>query len=312
MKKEDRLIIGKQQLKNYLASQYPKWRYVQILTISKILKNLRDFYRDDIEDIKQPYDMSGEITINKEVKNGLIFSALAETIQYIEDLFSLMKFSKNIEYFVKNVIKYNATTIYQYIKTFKIEDLKFICEEYQIPYFNINEEWRDYPELFFIYKEAILNLQQNITKIVEFYKKYESFYLQYKHGLTVALNPFGSEQPSLLDINEGYLMIYDKVEISKIMASKKQKMILIPHLTQEVAKSVSQLNQEENLLRAEISTICIEELLELSKNICELLQILHTNLINICDNTEKQDFHNFCLPYKKDNKYATMGFPVKE
>jgi len=309
MNQKDRLKIGKQQLKNYLASQYPKWRHVQVLIIHIILKNMPNFYSNIIEDIKQPYDATGEITLNKEIKNGLIFSALAETMQYIEDLFSLMLLSKNIEYFVKNVIRYNATKVYQYIKKFNVNDLKNICSEYQIPYFDINKDWQNAQELFLMYKKAILNLQENLAKFVDFYLKYEKFYSQYKHGLSVALNPYGSKTPSSIEANEGYLMIYDNTEISKITA-KSKKLICIPHLTPAVAKSILQLNQEENLLRAEFNILSIDDLIIISKNIGEMLEILHLNLFEICNNTEKTDFNEYYLPYKQDNKYIKMGFPV--
>lgn len=309
MKKEDRYIVGKQQLQYYISCQYPKWRYAYVKSIEKILNNLDDFYVDNIRELKQDYDLSGEITINKEIKNGLYFAALSETMQYIEDLFSLMLLSRDIEYFAKNVITYNATKIIQYIEKFNVDDVQYILQEYQIPYFDLDNKWEDFPDVFEDYKVAVLLIQDMFKLIKSFFMKYKLYYNQYKHGLSIGLNPFCTNANGNDKLDEATLMVFDNKQFQKRYRNKPIPALIIPNLTPEIAQNAIQLNEEENLLRTILSTISFAEIINVSKNTNILIQLLHNNLWNISENKNIKGLHKYQFPTKLLNETLTISFP---
>ena len=108
--------------------------------------------------------------------------------QAIEDLFSTMMNLENLSYFAKNVVQYNATKVKKYIWKFDVEDLEYICGQFRVPYFPLDEVWEK-EKVFDSYKEAVLRTQGYLKELKEFHRKYYVDYCQYKHGLAVALSP---------------------------------------------------------------------------------------------------------------------------
>lgn len=72
--------------------------------------------------------------IKNEVRIGWIFEALSHAEQAIEDLFSFLMLSKNIDTFVKNVVNYNATDVKRYIWNFKTNDPSKFLGEFFLPW----------------------------------------------------------------------------------------------------------------------------------------------------------------------------------
>ena len=109
-------------------SQYLAWHIVAVESIKKLILNLDDFY-SDITGENQPLSIVEHEQIKNEVRIGWIFEALSHAEQAIEDLFSFLMLSKNIDTFVKNVVNYNATDVKRYIWNFKTNDpSKFLGE----------------------------------------------------------------------------------------------------------------------------------------------------------------------------------------
>lgn len=127
---KEKFEAGKAQMYQYLDSQYLAWHIVAVESIKKLILNLDDFY-SDITGENQPLSIVEHEQIKNEVRIGWIFEALSHAEQAIEDLFSFLMLSKNIDTFVKNVVNYNATDVKRYIWNFKTND-KFVTIHFYI------------------------------------------------------------------------------------------------------------------------------------------------------------------------------------
>lgn len=237
----------------YLQSYYSDWRLAKVLTIQKVLSNRYDFYGDIIHDIRGDHDPHGDATIAQEIKHGLHFDAIAHCVQYVEDLFALLRAGENPDYFVKNIITYKAGEITNRIKTHK-SDPKVIAELYHFPHdlqFTDTKDGKGY-------EEGIQNLISLTDECVKFYQDYEFFYNQYKHGLSVAMKPVGTTYvKEQIDEDkagtfETLLAVYDNFNLET--ASKKGTFnskhgVVMPGFSENVQPFISALSAENNYLR---------------------------------------------------------------
>src|SRR5689334_21071326 len=186
MNKEERKNVTRDQIERFFASYFPNWRFVQILATEKLLNEKFSFYPSIISDAKQSDDPTGDSTIAQEITNGLLFDAIANCIQYIEDLFALLKAGENKDFFIRHIITYHAGKVEKFIERKHTEEK--ICNLFYFPFFD--EEFDD-KKKYKVYRDSISRLCEWIDEIKEFYSKHQFFYKQYKHGLTVALRPYG-------------------------------------------------------------------------------------------------------------------------
>lgn len=249
MTDKERQAASKDQIERFFSSYFSHWRLARILLNEKILaekyaqlNGIAEFIMNEGDDI--------EGVIAQEMTSGLEFDTLSHCVQYIEDLFALLNAGKRKEYFVKSVTSYDAGAIKTFINR-KFSD-KELCELFYFPYF----EQFDNTENDKVYKQGLAELRQRVEKLRLFYEQYHFFYEQYKHGLTVALRPFGNYSPEqILDDKHGkgksYLAAFDSLSVRK--ASKKKgrypDYMLMPCFTENVQKHIKTLEAEDNLLR---------------------------------------------------------------
>lgn len=294
----------------YLNSYYANWRLAKVLTIEKLLEERYDFYKEIISDLKEHDDTDGSATIAQEIRHGLYFDAIAHCVQYIEDLFALIKSAKQPEYFIRNIITYKAGEVTNFIKSFKINP-KIASEVYHFP-----------PDLKFEkdsdqnnYDEGIKTLVKLTEDIVSFYKGYEFFYNQYKHGLSVAMRPFGNmyNEDQIAKDKVGdfdpYLVVYDNLNLNA--ASKKGTFnlrhgVLMPGFTPNVMPFMEQLSNENNFLRfvfpPDIPHFSMHLLVDNAKKIRSCIQAFIANYSRSISVTEGK--REFQLPSDYKNNTA--------
>lgn len=164
---KEKFEAGKAQMYQYLDSQYLAWHIVAVESIKKLILNLDDFY-SDITGENQPLSIVEHEQIKNEVRIGWIFEALSHAEQAIEDLFSFLMLSKNIDTFVKNVVNYNATDVKRYIWNFKTNDPSKFLGEFFLPYFDLDDSltWADHQDCYIEYRIAVLRMQTYLTDLM--------------------------------------------------------------------------------------------------------------------------------------------------
>ena len=250
MNKEQREKASKDQIEKFFYSYYSDWRFAKILINEKILIDKYELLKDISIEVAQPDYKNSDALIAQELSHGLEFDTLANCIQYIEDLFALLKAGKQKSYFIRNIITYNAGQIEAIIKK-DFSDAE-LCELFYFPYFK-NIENENFKEGF---TDGLNQLKNRVSKIKEFYKTYHFFYIQYKHGLTVALRPHGNFteeniQSDKKHENEPYLVAFDNLALRKVFGNPARSpgYVMMPCLTPNTQPFLNQLQEEDNLIR---------------------------------------------------------------
>jgi hypothetical protein len=296
MNKADRNIVTKDQINQFFTSYYSEWRAIQILAIKEKLNTRYEFYKDIVEEIKSTDLDAGENTIAQQIKNGLLFEAISTSIQYIEDLFALIKASEKKDYFIRNIIKYDAGKIDSLIKNFNATN-KNICKSFYFPYYP-DEDFETESELETkkVIKGSIDRLRDIIIELIEYYKKHQFFYNQYKHGLSIALRPYGqytNEQISK-DKNKEFentsVVALDSLNFAN--ASRNQYgnsgYLMMPCFTEIVRKNIKELQSENNLLRFVMTPpeTTIDFILAKVKRTKRCIHILIHNFLEVVNDKE--------------------------
>jgi len=312
MKKEERIIVTQDQVESFFSSYYSNWRLHQILTNEKLLNEKYSFYSSIIENSKQFDDTTGDSTIAQEITNGLLFETISYCIQYIEDLFALIKAGENKDLFIKNIITYDAGKINNFIKQkLSIEEL---CKCFHFPYFN--EELED-KETEALYRESINRLNDWIIEFKEFYNQHQFFYTQYKHGLTVALRPFSKyTDEQVQKSKEGqmnpYLAAFDNLSLEKLKDKKDRLngMVFMPNFTKNIQRNLVELMNEDNLIRYVFppQDTNIEKIKNIAFKIRDSINIIGNNIIEETKNENDAKVVKMQMPASKIGKVINFTF----
>lgn len=314
----ERYLSGKAQMKMFGANQYLYWRVAAVKSMRKILLDADRFYSDLEDEIY--FDKSGETEannqidiVNNEIKNGWMFEAISQAEQAIEDLFSLLKNSDDIAYFAKNVVNYNATEVKKYIWNFQADKLEYIMQEFKLPYFLLDEPWEN-REVFEFYKESILRMQQWLQELIAFHKKFYLDYCQYKHGMSVALRPFGRQHmksEERRNPHEGVLMTFDSYTVEKRHKVSGTLPQMAMYLDPTIIPYVSRLHSEGNLLHYSMHVVNIDEIVSITEKAFALLNIVWTNLLKRCEITDEDKVNEWAFPANDYKSCYIIGFPVQ-
>lgn len=317
MTKEERRKASVDLTLTYLTSYYADWRLVKILTIEKLLSERHAFYKDIVTDIKKHDDEDGAATIAQEIKHGLYFDAIAHCVQYVEDLFALIKAAKQPDYFVRHIITYKAGEVTNYIKSFKA-NAKSISEIYHFPHELKFTESKDQNA----FDEGLKNLTGLTEDIITFYKGYEFFYNQYKHGLSVAMRPLGNlyNDEQIAKDKDGnfapYLAVYDNLNLHAATSKGTFNIshgVHMPGFTENVRPFIGDLSKENNFLRfvfpPDIPHFSMDLMVNNAKKIRTCIQTFITNYWR--EISYKEGKREFQLPsdYKKNTIYICSYLP---
>lgn len=262
---------GIDQMNEFANSQFWWWRLISVLSIrDKLLehKSLTFKYADYLPNMnKEEHSIAAEA-----VKHGLLYSAISEAIQSIEDVFSLIKNMKKIKHlkdFTRNVVVYNASGIKKYIKSFNCSDTKYILGEMKISFLD-----EDTYKLFYNNKEfnsSINILKQSLVTMKEFHNKYYTDYCQYKHGMAVKLNMYHRYNTTYDDNKNtcGCLITYHNKSVNN-------KSIIFT-CTPSVGENVSELYKSNNLLQQTIHYAEIDDIINVTQKSCMLLSCIWDN-----------------------------------
>lgn len=317
MTDEERLKASIDQIYTYGGSQYTGWRVAVVKSIQKILLNMNEFYDELLPDLEQ--ENTQQDIVHCQIRNGWFYEAVSQAEQSIEDLFSMMMNVGDLAFFAKKVIHYDATKVKKYIWNFRVDDLEYICREFAMPYFPLNEPWEK-KEVFEGYKECIIRTQRFVKELQIFHKKYYLDYCQYKHGLSVALTPMQSP-----------LMKANKKRLENVMQNPLENGLQTFHqgtveqyekrtgsmpavgvlLKPGMEKHIRELHDEGNLLFFTVHAVDMNEVVRITEQACILLNTLWKTTIWRCEEKENDSFHRVAFPTDDIQKVYEIGFPKK-
>lgn len=316
MTKEERNKANKDQINRFISAYYSEWRFIQVLSIQKKLAHKYENYNDIIDSIKETDNSAGDKTIAQEISNGLLFDAVQHSIQYIEDLFAFISASSKEDYFIRNIVQYKAGKIENLVKSF-INNKKTVCEYFHFPnYPDDDNHTDDEKEILMVVNSGINRLGVIVSEIIEFYKKHQFFYNQYKHGLTIALRPYGDYNEEQIELDKKgefknpTIVALDSLNFKN--ASKNQYgntgYLMMPAFSENVRPHLKMLQHENNLLRYVMSPpeTNIDNIVEIASKTKRCLQILIHNFRSIINDEEY--FH---LRLPAEDKSQVIEFEIE-
>jgi len=316
MNPKQREQINMEQINRFFASYYSEWRHIKILSNIKILETKYEFYSNILDEIKPTDKTVGEKTIAQEITNGLRFDSIQQSIQYIEDLFALIYASKNKDFFIRNIISYDAGKVGNSIKNFKLSR-ENICKSFNFPNFqaedNLNQSELD---TLNVLHESVDRLIEMVKELMEFYNKNLFFYNQYKHGLSIALRPFNDyskeqiEKDKLNENEEGVLVALDSLNFKGAVQRKDGNFgtLLIPNLTDTIQRNIKPLQDENNLLRFVFSApdLSIDKIKDIAFKTKRCMHIFINNILEVVSQKEKVK-----LQMPANDKNEVYAFDIK-
>ena len=318
MTDEERKIASIDQIYTYAGSQYTKWHLAVVKSVKKILLNLDDFYGTITPELG---DAEFDI-VNVQIRNGWFYEAVAHAEQAIEDLFATIMSLKDLSFFTKDVLFYNASNAKRYIWDFDADNIEYLCDQFGYPYFNLDDEWEN-KEVFERYKTGVLLTQKYVKELRAFHKKYYDDYCQYKHGLSVGLIPLGNmkkkgnitgngsnaEKQEKKNPLEGALFTFH----NGTMADYERRTGEFPNplimLKPGMQHHLRELHDEGNLLYYSAHHVDMEEVEAVTSHACILLNSTWQTILNFCEN-ENAEFQEVAFPKSDDlDKCYVIGFP---
>ena len=220
-----------------------------------------------------------------------------------------MKFIRDQENFIKDIVQYWASKVTKVSKKIESLSTEDLVKAYMIPdkhYLDqvMSLQSEEHKENQMKQYEKGVNLLRDYTKeVIESFKKFNFYYNQYKHGLTIALRPFSSQmsRKEMLKRKEslyGYPICYDNESFDESIKKGKlpQGNIMIPDIDHSFRRHLIELQEEGNLLRYHMGhEVDIQELIAIGKKVCVLINILIKNRFDFVA-PEHEGANTFIMP----------------
>lgn len=154
-----------------------------------------------------------------------------------------------------------------------------------------------------VFTEAVARLGERVRRIVEWYTVYEDFHVQYKHGLKLAMRPYGNPTPEAIEKRRtdvsGALIAFTAEPISQMLKGPAQQQAMIfPNLVPEAQSHLNALVEAREMLRYKMSgpEVNLDDVVEVSGTVAQLLTIAAANRTSVSDGLDEHGSYKFKLP----------------
>lgn len=295
MDKRERRKANDHQMITYFRSFDHTWRETKILSIKHVIENresfmnvIKDHYGDDYIEDPEHYTYI-------EATNGLIYSAISELMMYVEDLFCLIKFIRDSEYFIKKIVQYQAGKVTGIVHRLSKKSDDDILKAFMIPnraFIESLMEGHDsqtITEVLSSYDADVKRMLDKLKNIAAKFIELQFYYNQYKHGLSVGIKLYGDkvtaeylEQRKIS--TTGSPLVYDNATIQKKdELGRLSTSLIIPDIS-GLYGLINDLEKEGNLLTFHYGDeVDINELLDLAKDVSSLMFCLIKNRLDFIE-----------------------------
>ena len=280
---------NKQQLLEYLSGLYPEWRLLYIRSMKKMFDDYNVFYSDVAS---YPFTLDGE---RRPIKLGLTYASVAETMQYIEDLFALMLNTQGESLSIGKILNYSHDKVIKYITSFENKSEQEQIEALYICYIPDDYVWpnADIKETYTVLKDYTLEC---IKKIIMFRSRYRRFYTQYKHGLKIPMREFGG---AMIDLEGDEIPLYSyeslKIE-NKSFTGIERNSFILPNPHPDVTSIASKLYENGDLLRCDMAVVRFDDVLDVAFLTYQLFSCLRNNLMTFTMSSDNDDTCDILFP----------------
>lgn len=296
MNASQRRSANDRQLQTFFGGYEPTWRLSKLLSIRFVLES-RPALQSYLQSYYAPTPLVDEHYLYKAFTNGSLFSAIAELLMQIEDLFALIKFIRDRERFIQRIGSYSAGKVLQCAEALEKSSTAEILALFLLPQVSyLDDLLARSPDSAAQKSEARANflfgvqrLESYLKDVLAEFRRRDFFYNQYKHGLTVALWPFGRTLPqSTIDQRKqdfvGFPVCCDNDLISVAFRDGRigQTAMIIPDISDPVRLYLSELEKDRNLLRySGPDEVDLASLIDVCRKACQLVLCIMKNRLEL-------------------------------
>jgi hypothetical protein len=312
-----RRAVNEAAVRQFFAAGDPAWRWVLILGLRDLRANAARLGELASAESGGNQTWSEDTYVYGPLIHGLTAAAVNECAQHCEDLFAVLKFLREDLDFAKKMSSYGAGTVTKFgeglAKRTDAEIAGLFCVPSAATVKEGLERAVDPAESFNAYEEALHRLGEQVRAVAEWYSIYEDFHVQYKHGLKLAMRPFG--EPTAEAIEERRANVSDTLfaftteRIEQMMAGPaQQQQMFFPSLIPEAQEHLSALVADRAILRYKMSgpAVDLDDVVEISRRVLVALRIAATNRLALTDGLDADSQYCFDLPGPSGKQMLTV------
>jgi hypothetical protein len=191
---EERRAANEQAVRGFFARWDPAWRWILILGMRELRANPKTL--GALANAEANNDTWSEDSyVYGALSHGITAAAVNEAVQHCEDLFALLWCLRDAQFFARDIASYRAGQVVDFGRGLIDADddagsRLFLVPDRTCVRVGLNDA--EDPESAIEKVEAgRARLGKLLRETAAFYRRFEDFHLQYKHGLKLPLRPFG-------------------------------------------------------------------------------------------------------------------------
>jgi hypothetical protein len=312
-----RRAVNEAAVRQFFAAGDPAWRWVLILGLRDLRANAGRLGELASAESGGNQTWSEDAYVYGPLIHGLTAAAVNECAQHCEDLFAVLKFLREDLEFAKRMSSYGAGTVTKFGEGLAERTDEEIGRLFCVPPATMVKEGLERAvepaESFDAYEEALRRLGEQVRSVSEWYSIYEDFHVQYKHGLKLAMKPFG--EPTAEAIEERRANVSDTLfaftteRIEQMMAGPaQQQQMFFPSLIPEAREHLNALVADRAILRYKMSgpAVDLDDVVEISRRVLVALRIGATNRLALTDGLDEDSQYRFALPGPSGKQTLTI------
>jgi hypothetical protein len=308
---EARRSINEAQVRRYFSYWDPTWRWILLLGLRDMRANLPRFGRLAAEEMgnetwaKEDY-LYGPLAL------GITAAAVNEASEHCEDLFALLTFLREPLNFAGRMVSYGAGHVVKIADQLAKDSDADMASRFCVPSINaiaagmVTAE--DPDAALDAARAGIARLGELVRGVVGFYKTYEYFHLQYKHGLKILFRPFGGA-PTAETITErktdvrAPLLALSNEALSKTLQRPPEQQGMIFPMEPETLPYLSELVTNRELLRIQMAgpQVDLDAVVAHSWTVSRLLRLAAANRLSL-GRVDEHGLQAFELPGEGDRE----------
>jgi hypothetical protein len=302
-------------VQTFFAASDPAWRWVLILGLRDLRANASRLGSLAAKESPQGSGWSDDRYVYGPLVHGLTAAAVNECAQHCEDLFAVLMFLREQLEFAKRMLSYKAGTVTGFGGRLRALDDDAIRRLFIVPDASLVADGlagsEDPTGGLVVFNHAVARLVERVRLVAEWYAIYEDFHIQYKHGLKLAMRPYGDPTPEAIDERratvDGALLAFTSEPISAMVKGPAQQQgMIFPNLIPEVRAHLASLVEDRAVLRYKMSgpPVDLDEVVEISGTVVQLLRIAAANRLAIANGLREGAI--YCVDLPGEQRYETV------
>lgn len=303
MFKADREAANEAAVRQFFAAWDPAWRWALLVGLRDLRANVTRLGKLMADAAPPEASWGDDSYVFGPGISGLTATAINELAQHCEDLFALLAFLSDAN-FAQRMLSYKAGAVTNFGLRLAAANDETIRRLYMVPVPQVvtaglsgaDESTRAVGEG----DSAVTRLGDLTRKVVAWYSEFAPFHVAYKHGLKLAMRPYGAPTAEAIEERrhsvDGNLIAFTNESIEQMMTRPPGQQGLIMPLGPATQPHVTDLISERALLHyRQAPPVNFDDLVEMSATVAQLLRIAAANRIAVAEGLQ-EGAYRFQLP----------------